>query len=458
MAAIRESDYMFTLTESGRANLNAILEEFLRANRHYGPLYHLRLIPWSEDGEVSVSESQWEAFINSHTASPDDEDWWEWDGPHTAKPGFSYLSLGMWTGDPDGLQEFTDLANALVNVLSRENFSATDAPEHDFRSVSCWLSTVHYWAFKYQLPLLRSDMTLWGAEDSQSDQFFELAEMQVECNGISYPLHPLCFSLVDNVFTSSAAAIRAILQPATVISTNEPWCISTARPSTLELSHKQHGGTLKQEEVPYHRLANTPFGWLIYPAGSVRHLPLSRCQAGLHRIAAMIGQSPTPFDAIDLSGYGARNFRASSRRAQPRSLASEPGMRERGSLALNQDPDDLETRMMAEERLRELAQDRAQAERTNDTFWLDEINDEVNKIRASLNVTNDNKVRKQRTFRDKNHKKAYDTVVATITNAIEDLKKQSLQIGKELERQVRLNELMFVREHAATPWEVVWMK
>ena len=182
---------MFTLTEASRANLEAILDDFHRANRYYPPLYHKRLIPWSERQEVKADRSQWEAFINSESANLKDVEWWQWDGPHPAYPSCGSLCLGMWFGHPDGLQEFTDLVESALCVLQREDFADVDdlVVPFAFGSSRQWLSTLHSWAFRFQMPLLRSDMTLWGAEDCDPHQFIELSERWGRVEDTSYPLH-----------------------------------------------------------------------------------------------------------------------------------------------------------------------------------------------------------------------------------------------------------------------------
>lgn len=46
----------------------------------------------------------------------------------------------------------------------------------------------------------------------------------------SIPRHPVVWRLIDNVFTSSVTAIRALLWPDAVITTNEPWPLSLFPP------------------------------------------------------------------------------------------------------------------------------------------------------------------------------------------------------------------------------------
>lgn len=215
----------FPLTTEGRENLEAILAEFERAGRYYPPLYHEQLVAWSEGGEVALTDAQWQAFIDAMGIKHDDSEWSEWSGPHRASPIFSTSCLDRWYGDSNGLKEFINLAESVTAVLEREDFSIVDNVElpFSFRSWNEWISTLHAWAWRFRLPLLSCDMNLWGAEDSTLDHFYELSEQMDQTGDVSWPLHPVCWSLTFNVFTSSAAAIRAILRPENVIALNDPW-------------------------------------------------------------------------------------------------------------------------------------------------------------------------------------------------------------------------------------------
>ena len=105
---------MFSLSPAGRHNLEAICVELERAARHYPPLYHQQLKPWSVKGEVSITERQWAAFIENEGLS--DDSWCEWHGPFED-------FLGIWYGSPEGIDTFRDLSDSLRVVLRREDFS-----------------------------------------------------------------------------------------------------------------------------------------------------------------------------------------------------------------------------------------------------------------------------------------------------------------------------------------------
>ena len=445
---------MFDLTDAGRANLEAVLDEFQRASRYYPPLYHKRLIPWSEESmEVYIRRSQWEAFIQAESAKPNDEEWWQWDGPHSAYPGFGSVCLGMWSGHPDGLQEFTDLVESALCVLRREDFlnEATDEDYYlqvpfAFGSSTEWLNTLHAWAFRFQMPLLKCDMTLWEAEDSDPSDFFELAEQFGQMDGVSYPLHPVCWTLIHNVFTSSMTAIRAILEPHNVITTNEPW----------------QNGTVEDEgdgePVPCHCLLETPMGWTIRLLGSETPI-FSKQQAGLHRIAVLIERSPNKVSARDLAQYGGRRIRRRGK-VFGAEVLDEKGLGERKSLRLAkaQEVDDEEGRNELGEELRELINEREAAENDNDLGRLDAAQKDIEMFKKTHHIASDGSIKKPRPFRDTQQKKAYGNVSASIKNAIEDIKQRSSEVGRELGDQVKLPALKFEPNKHYTSWKVRRMK
>ncbi len=216
-----------SLSKSARRNLKAIGREFERCARAYPALYHQRMLPWSENGRVGITLPQWDAFRVAASNQLDAEEWSQWD-----EPSFDDDHLGLWLGDGEGIEEFVNRGESVAMVLSHE---ALDFDPLDFNlevnEWSDWLDRLHSWAFKHQMPLLRSDMTLWGRENQDAEDFYELAEQwETLDGGTSVPRHPVVWRLIDNVFTSSATAIRALLWPDAVITTNEPWPLSLIPP------------------------------------------------------------------------------------------------------------------------------------------------------------------------------------------------------------------------------------
>lgn len=173
-----------SLSKPARRTLKAIGREFDRCARAYPALYHQRMLPWSESGRVGISLPQWDAFRSAATNQLDGQVWSQWDEPswrsgnyarvrfgedggveelgNTSEPVASHYP-GLWFGDGEGLEEFKNLSESVAMVLSQE---ALDFDPLDFNlevgDWSDWLSRLHDWAFKHQMPLLRSDMTLWG--------------------------------------------------------------------------------------------------------------------------------------------------------------------------------------------------------------------------------------------------------------------------------------------------------
>lgn len=449
----------FPLTKTGRENLEAILAEFERAGRYYPPLYHERLVAWSEKGEVRLSDAQWQAFIEAESNKLDESEWSEWSGPHFSSHVFTVPCLDRWYGDPDGLQEFINLAESVTEVLQREDFSSIDEAtlSFAFRSWSGWLSTLHAWAFKFRMPLLSSSMNLWGAEDTSEDEFYERSEQMSRTGDLSWPLHPVCWSLTYNVFTSSAAAIRAILRPDTVIALNEPWPCSKigTRDLTLDIVDVI-------PPTPCHRIVQDAVGWHVHFAGSPHPLLCSH-KAGWHQIAVLIRWQGSEFQPSELAQFGSDKTRSYRTPLNLADLDYGDGLTVSKFPFVRHDKDDPDYRRKAEEHLRILSHKREEALRKPDASTpklIEDINEEVYSIAAQLNVNTDNgdfEVKPQRPFRDESQQKAYDLVSRNIRNAIAGLKKRAPQYLKEIEEleyQILLPRLVFEPKDHFTRWVV----
>lgn len=449
----------FPLTKTGRENLEAILAEFERAGRHYPPLYHERLVAWSEKGEVRLSDDQWQAFIEAESNKLDESEWSEWNGPHFSSHMFTVPCLDRWYGDPDGLQEFINLAESVTDVLKREDFSSVDETtlSFAFRSWSGWLSTLHAWAFHFQMPLLSCEMNLWGAENASQDEFYELSEQMSQTGDLSWPLHPACWSLTYNVFTSSAAAIRAILRPETVIGVNEPWPFSER--SSLPLPPEVVDFVPPQS---CHRIVIDPVGSHVIFADDP-HPVICTHPSGIRVIAVLIQWSGQELEASQLSQYGTRKRHTSRTSRTEKDFDDGDGLTFGKKPFSKQSKDNAESRQRTENELEELSQERAEALRDNDVatkLIIAEIDEKIRKIKEQYNVDDDAdkfNVKPQRAFRDKGEKQAYDLVARNIRNAIAGLRErapQHLKAIKELEDQIGLPKLVFEPNDHFTPWVV----
>lgn len=450
----------FPLTNAGRDNLEAILAEFERAGRFYPPLYHERLIACSETGGgVHLSETEWQAFIEAQSNEVDEGEWSQWDGPYWASPDYFATCLGRWSGHPDGLQEFINLSNSVTEVLKREDFSSVDDRylRFSFRSWREWLSTIHSWAFQFQMPLLSSDMTLWGAEEYDQDDFYELAEQMSQTGDVEWPLHPIRWSLIYNVFTSSAAAIRAILRPQTVIGVNEPW------PSSERISMP-----LPPEAVDVippqicHRIVRDPVGWHVVFADDPSPVICAHA-SGIHIISLLLQWSGQELDASQLCQYGTRSRHSSSISRTKEDFDDGDGITFGKKPLSKQYQDDEDARRRTEQLLNGLLQERAEALRDNDVaakLIIADIDEKICQISQQYNVDDDDgkfKVKPQRAFRDEGEQKAYDLVARNIRNAINGLRKRApkhLMAIKELEDQIGLPRLVFEKNDRFTPWIV----
>ena len=450
----------FPLTKSGRENLEAILAEFERAGRCYQPLYHDQLIAWSERGEVHLTEAQWQAFIDAESNKLDDSEWSEWSGPHSASPSFTVPCLDRWYGNPDGLPEFINLVESLTDVLDREDFSSVkieDELSFNFRSWNGWVSTIHDWATRFRFPLLSSRLNLWGAEDADPDDFYEMSELFNQTDGVYRPLHPACWSLTYNVFTSSAAAIRAILRPDTVIALNEPWPCSEGKLKPLP---PQEGDVIHPQS--YHRIVHDAVGWHVHFADDP-HPVICSHKTGWHQMAMLIRWQGSEFQPSELAQFGSNKERSARTVHNQKDLDFGDGLTVSKFPFSRQGKDDPVFRRDAEERLKQLSRDREEALRNPDALTpkkIEAINEETYLIAEELNVkVNEDgfEVKSQRPFDVKSQKQPYDLVSRNIRNAIDGLKKrapQHLKAIEELEYQIPLPRLVFEPKDHFTPWVV----
>lgn len=462
----------FPLTKSGRENLEAILAEFERAGRYYPPLYHERLIhfvPWSSSGEEgNLSDAQWQAFIDAESDNLDDGEWSEWDGPHSASPGFSGSCLDRWYGNPDGQEEFISLAESVTDVLKREDFSSVDYRklEFAFRSWNQWISTIHAWAFRFQMPLLRCEMDLWGAEDADQDDFYELSKLFNQTDGVFWPLHPVRWSLTYNLFTSSAAAIRLILRPKTGIGCNEPWPFSNEQTADKPETPQPPEDEGSIVPTSCHRLVFGSTGWCLQLADSDRPFG-TKYQTGLQRIAALVECSGEPIELKTLYGYGGRAFRNVRTAHKRQNLETGDHLTISKSLINSyMDPDTEEGRQKIGEQLQQLLEDKEKAIQQGNATWLNETQAEIDDINKHCRSTKDGEVLRQRKPRDKERKWDRDAVIKTIEDAILDLKRQIRALKpqvpehvtalEELKAQISFDpEFKFEPKPGHTPWQVV---
>lgn len=193
-------------------NLRALRQEFKRCSETYPPLYHDRLIAWSSEGQVSISDEAWDMFIEANPEPEDsDEGWWAWDRTRRDP------EIGRFWGSPDGLPEFVKLAESAATVFRKMKIDL------DGTGCNAWLSLLHDLAFRSQILLLRSSLHLWGIEDERYNEFDELVE-EWHCSDDGarlFPLHPCHWVMAHNVFTSSMAAIDAALSPSSILSTED---------------------------------------------------------------------------------------------------------------------------------------------------------------------------------------------------------------------------------------------
>ena len=438
---------IISISKAGRRSLKDICREFERCSRSYPALYHQRMVPWSETGRVGISLSQWEAFRTVCSEQLNADTWWQWD-----EPSFDCDYLGKWFGDGEGLDEFANLSESVAMVLSRED---VDFDPLDFNLEvhhgSDWLSRLHDWAFKYKMPLLRSDMTLWGCEDYVYEDFYELAEQwETLDSGVRIPRHPVVWRLIDNVFTSSATAIRAILRPDTVIATNEPWPLSPTAPLFRHtVAGDDETTTVQSSSVPLsgNSLYYDGLHWRLRYELDDSEGVLGGFE-GLYRVVLLL-QKPFNFfeySELSLKPPTKNNLDGSGEVDQTSSQQTRKGVHAN-------DKADEELKTTTKKRLSELSQLIEEAERSGtakDVAALQRERDEIKRYRRQYL----NKYGKSRKDSD-DDEQARKTVTKSIRETIHRISQQMPVFGRHLEDFIRIDRGVIYEPPSPTlEWEI----
>ena len=451
---------MFSLSEAGKHNLEAIVHEFQRASQWYGPLYHERLVPWGGFSPATVSDDEWDKFIELESDRLPDNEWWEWEGPSARSPGWDASFLERWFGNPEGKDSFLNLVESTLTVLEGEDLSEIPDLEmpFDFSDAEGWTGTLHAWAFRFDMPLLRCTMKTWGREEDEPVELFDTANLWRHIDGGSrYPAHPIRWALTDDVFTSSIAALRALLYPHLVITTNEPWPLANSL--TRDGNSESSTAIQFQQDAPHaeittdnsedspsenatERIVDSPVDgnasvmaenaearptkvheliqtqnskWQVRFDGSDLAEVVNQ-QAGLHRIVYLIEHSPNSVDPVTLhrmSGQavkrGGRPRRASEVEPDIELSFNLPGGGKRQKAYDADGAEELRRRMSDCESNLENALALGNADRA------EELSDEIYKINERLNEF----------FRNTSFKNAKDNIRKSIIKAIDELKQNA---------------------------------
>ena len=501
---------MFSISEAAKYNLEAIVHEFQRASQWYGPLYHERLVPWSGMAPAAVSDDEWDKFIELESDKLPDDEWWEWEGASTRSPGWNASFLERWFGDPEGRDSFLHLVESTLAVLDGEDLSEIDIHDvvpFDFRSAEGWVGTLHAWAFRYQMPLLRSTMTTWGREGHDRNEFFDTVNLWRQLDGgARYPAHPIRWALIDDVFTSSMAAIRALLRPDLVITDNEPWPLIEFEPEAQDAGEsdaaeaeetsafddpKIHSDT-KADIVPdetcdvaidgsakelreevaartdhekeeaqgldaefksAHRIIHGPFGYEVHFSGDEQPV-LSTQQTGLIRIAKLIETDGKSWEPDELAQHRRGRTKRMGRAAtRENNLEDTHGRSKHRSGIAGRDQkynaEAIKERKNLKQELKDWNSTLKDAISRNCQIEVDEANEQMARIRSILNLS----------MASDQFGKAKDTVSKTIRQAIIDLQTLKPKMRGELElllRQIDLTspEVRFVSLPHFTKWVV----
>lgn len=192
-----------------KRSLEHLIEEFRHLSLKYGPIYHELFKAWDEE---RTTKESWKAFVKAEVPEKEDEDEWDqWGGPTDGK------FYGRFYGDESGMDEFAVLAESTFLTLCE--FDADFQIASQYRRTSDglygWMDMLHDMGFKYPTSLLCSENSVWSVDESLDLDDLEsyVCQWEVGDDKTPYPKYPLCWRLVHNVFISSIAALRIIIEP-----------------------------------------------------------------------------------------------------------------------------------------------------------------------------------------------------------------------------------------------------
>lgn len=196
-----------------RQQLEVLADEFLRCSKTYRPLYHERFLAWKDGQHEKLTDEQWELFCeaNPEPSDRDGVEWWCWNGPWEISEDEEMM--GRFVGDEEGLDEFIVLAESACALAQ----DLDDNQPLGSGGYDGWLYLLHKTALLFPSLLLESEVLTWGEAHPAGMECGELWNQWHEINGIHIPKYPSVYRLTHNVFSSSAAMIRAILNPRMVM-------------------------------------------------------------------------------------------------------------------------------------------------------------------------------------------------------------------------------------------------
>ena len=178
----------------------------------------------------------WTAFVAANQQREDGA-WQTWE----IMPNLTWV--GRFFGAEDGLKDFRRLGETLRLILNEIHPSSGIFQNHAHALLDIYLM-----AESHRSPLLRVYDRMWDCDRNDGICDDILDEWKTNQLGKGYPLHPYCWGLVHDVFTSAIAAIDAILEPDSIL------LLSETRP--LRLS--PFFGALRTTEESQPEPATTP--------------------------------------------------------------------------------------------------------------------------------------------------------------------------------------------------------
>lgn len=239
--------------EALHSALAEIRTEFEHGARAFPELYYEGILAPKEP----LSQQSWENFIAANE-SEDDNVWERWEVRSDGNFCFHYYGNGEW------FEHFRRLAESGFLILREFEWLLGTPPSMpsgyklllpSYDGHAAWTHVVDASA-QLSTPHLRSVGRVWNLPDDydgDSDQLMYETWEEPANGGDRFPKHPFCVALHQNLFRSSAEAIRIWLRPDSVVDIGESYgeeegLVSLCSPDEFKLWVASYASTADTKE------------------------------------------------------------------------------------------------------------------------------------------------------------------------------------------------------------------
>ncbi len=216
---------------------------------------------------------EWQAFVTANRKTFG-EGWCIWDGPNDGR------FWGRFYGDPGGWDDFRSLAESAFLAVCEFNAHLDRCDGHNG-----WMEILNELGQNTPTPLLRPKgcAVRQPVTELPADGVLYAVEWAVDPEGNRYPTTPVCFELAHDVFVSSMAAIRYMIEPGSVLLIGEDigyspiTCplVGDAAPEEQATADEDAGSVSEPSDTTLHGLRVTPLQRFEFD-GATWHIDFNR--------------------------------------------------------------------------------------------------------------------------------------------------------------------------------------